>query len=178
MARRSTGQVVERKRSSGTVYALRVHAAGARRYETLGTAEEGWNRRRAEDELASIMAAVRAGTWQPRQVEQAPATVSETPNFHQFASEWFEANRAGWAERTVHDYQWALSYHLLPLFKSHRLDAITVEEVDRYRAAKLCEGKLASAQINKTSNGSPRSSKWPRSTATSRATPLGVSDAA
>jgi integrase len=132
------------------VYALRFYAAGSRRYETLGTAEEGWNRRRAEDELASILAAVRGGAWQPRQVEQAPGTVREAHNFHRFASEWFDANRAGWAERTVVDYQWALSYHLLPFFKGHRLDAITVEEVDRYRAAKLREGRLGPAQINKT----------------------------
>jgi hypothetical protein len=47
MARRSTGQVVERKRSRGTVYALRFIAGGERQYVTLGTAEEGWSRRRA-----------------------------------------------------------------------------------------------------------------------------------
>jgi integrase len=150
MSRRSTGQVVERKTKRGVVFALRFYAAGARRYETLGTADEGWNRRGAEDELASVMAAVRAGTWQPRRVDQSPATVREVPTFHEFASEWFEANRHGWAERTVKDYRWALSDHLLPFFQHHRLDEITVEEVDGYRAAKLREGKLAPAQINKT----------------------------
>ncbi|MGH2950730.1 MAG: phage integrase central domain-containing protein, partial [Solirubrobacterales bacterium] len=150
MARRATGQVVERRTKRGAVFALRFYAAGARRYETLGTADEGWNRRRAEDELASVMAAVRAGAWQPRQADQAPESMRATPTFHEFASEWFGANRAGWAERTVADYRWALTHHLLPYFAQHRLDAITVEEVDRYRATKLRERKLRPAQINKT----------------------------
>lgn len=72
------------------------------------------------------------------------------PTFHEFASEWFEASRHGWAERTIADYRYALTHHLLPHFARFRLSAITVEEVDRYRAAKLREGKLAPAQINKT----------------------------
>jgi hypothetical protein len=49
---------------------------------------------------------------------------------------WFEANRAGWAERTVADYGWALTHHLLPYFASYRL--------------KLSEGRLGGSQINKT----------------------------
>ena len=149
MARRSTGQVVTRKTKRGTVYALRFYAGGERHYVTLGTSEEGWNRRGAEDELAATMAAVRAGTWEPPK-PTAPVERTREPTFHEFASEWFEANRHGWAERTVADYRWALSYHLLPHFAKHRLTAITVEEVDRYKAAKLREGKLAPAQINKT----------------------------
>jgi integrase len=77
-------------------------------------------------------------------------TLADDLTFHEFASRWFEANRPGWAERTVSDYQWALSHHLLPYFADHRLTDITVEEVDRYRATKLHEGKLAPGQINKT----------------------------
>lgn len=46
--------------------------------------------------------------------------------------------------------EWALSYHLLPFFRDHRLDEITVAEVDRYKVAKLAEGKLGPAQINKS----------------------------
>ena len=150
MARRSTGQVIERRTKRGVVYALRFYAAGERRYETLGAAAEGWNRRRAEDELAAAMAAVRAGTWQPRQAEHAPESIREEPTFHQFASDWFNANRLGWAARTEADYLWALKHHLLPYFARYRLSEITVEEVDRYRAKQLREGRLAPAQINKT----------------------------
>jgi hypothetical protein len=39
----------------------------------------------------------------------------------------------------VDDYKWALSYHLLPRFKDHRLSEITVAEVDGYKAAKRRE---------------------------------------
>jgi integrase len=52
--------------------------------------------------------------------------------------------------RTVEDYEWALTCHLLPFFARHRLDAITVEDVDRYRAAKVREGRLTSNVVNKT----------------------------
>ncbi len=150
MARRSTGQVVTRKTKRGVVHALRFYAGGERHYLTLGTSEEGWNQRRAEDELAATMAAVRAGTWEAPKPTAPVERATAEPTFHAFASEWFEANRHGWAERTVADYRWALSYHLLPHFADYRLTAITVEEVDRYRAVKLRDGKLAPAQINKT----------------------------
>jgi len=150
MPRRSTGAVVERRTKRGVVYALRFFAAGQRRYETLGTSEEGYNRRRAEDELAAVMAAVRAGTWAPGVAEVSPVGDTADPTFHEFASEWFENNRAGWAERTEADYRWALTHHLLPHFAEYPLRSITVEEVDRYRAHKMREGKLAAAQVNKT----------------------------
>jgi integrase len=92
---------------------------------------------------------VERGIWRPEE----PGAVEgprEVPTFHEFAEEWFEANRHGWAPRTVSDYRWALSHHLLPHFKGRRLDEIAAEEVDRYRAAKLQEGRIAPAQINKT----------------------------
>ena len=75
--------VVERRTKRGVVYALRFYAAGERRYETLGTSEEGYNRRRAEDELAAVMAAVRAGTWAPRAVEIVLSTDNADPTFHE-----------------------------------------------------------------------------------------------
>ena len=150
MPRRSNGQTVTRKTKRGVVYALRFYVGGERHYITLGAAEDGWNQRQAEDELAATMAAVRAGTWEPPKPITPVERRAPEPTFHVFASEWFEANRHGWSERTVADYHWALSLHLLPHFAEHRLTAITVEEVDRYRAVKLREGKLAPAQVNKT----------------------------
>lgn len=150
MARRSTGQVVTRKTKKGTVYALRFYAAGERHYLTLGLDADGWTRRRAEDELASTMAGVRSGAWAPPSPTAKVERSKPEPTFHEFASEWFEANRHGWAERTVADYRWALTHHLLPHFAAFKLSAITVEEVDRYRSAKIRAGKLAPAQINKT----------------------------
>jgi integrase len=148
MARRATGQVVERRTKRGPVYALRFYAAGERRYETLGSDAEGWNRRRAEDELAAVMAAVRAGTWRPRTVQAAPD--NPDPTFHEYASEWYSKHEHGWRPNTRADYLWALSGHLLPYFRDHRLSEITVEEVDRYAAAKQREGKLSNNSINST----------------------------
>ena len=134
MVRRSTGQVIERRRKAGTVYALRFYAGQERHYVTLGTGEDGWNRRRAEDELAATMAAVRAGTWEPpRDIEPIAKPRSE-PTFHAFASQWLESRSGELRPRTVADYTWALSYHLLPRFKDYWLSQIGVAEVDAYKA--------------------------------------------
>ena len=65
MARRSEGQVVERHWKSGRGYALRFRAYGERQYLTLGLEAEGWDRKRAEEELANVMADVRRGLWTP-----------------------------------------------------------------------------------------------------------------
>src|SRR5262245_1528438 len=84
----------------------------------------------------------RAGVWhrhEPDPVEAPP----EVPTFHEFASEWFERHRPEWRENTAGDYKWSLSYHLLPFFRDHLLTQITPEEVDRYKAKKLREGKLS-----------------------------------
>jgi integrase len=147
MARKATGSVLEPK--DGRAWAIRFRAYGKRRYVALGTAADGWNRQKAEDELANVQADVRRGTWQPHE----PATVeapTQAPTFHEFASEWLEARRPELRPRTIKDYRWALSDHLLPFFKDHRLSEITAAEVDRYKMAKVREGKLAPAQINKS----------------------------
>lgn len=125
-------------------WAIRFRAYGKRHYITLGRPEEGWDRQRAESELRHILADVERGLWRPH--EPAPVEApAEVPRFHEFASEWLAARAPELRHRTVKDYEWALSYHLLPVFKEHTLEEITVREVDRYRAA-----KLGAAQINKT----------------------------
>lgn len=70
--------------------------------------------------------------------------------FHRFASDWFAESAAGWRESTRLDYTWQLELHLLPFFADHRLDEITVAEVDRYKGVKLAEKRLSPASINKT----------------------------
>jgi integrase len=148
--------VVERRRRGGRTFALRFQAYGRRRYLSLGTAEEGWTRRKAEDELANALADVRRGIWKPARstedTEHAPA-----PTFHEFASEWLATRRHEFAARTAEDYELALTHHLLPFFKDHRLSEITAQEVDRYKAAKvrereqaLVERPLSNRTINKT----------------------------
>jgi integrase len=50
----------------------------------------------------------------------------------------------------VLDYEWQLVRHLLPWFGRLPLSAISVQEVDRYRQAKVREGELSATSINKT----------------------------
>jgi len=79
------------------------------------------------------------------------------PTFQEFASRWFEGHvleggRAGegLAPKSREDLEWRLTRHLLPAFAERRLDEITVEDVDWYRAAKVRDAKLMRSSINKT----------------------------
>ena len=101
----------------------------------------------AEVELQNVLADVRRGIWIPPTPNPLPA-VEIDPTFWQFASEWFEATRANWSENTMKDYRWQLD-HLLPFFHAHKLSEISVAEVDRFTQAKLREGRLGPASINK-----------------------------
>ena len=88
MARRSEGQVVERHWKSGRGYALRFRAYGERQYLTLGPETEDWNRKRAEEELANVMADVRRGIWvppmrRPRRAGAAGEASDAMPTFGQ-----------------------------------------------------------------------------------------------
>ena len=156
MARPATGQVIVDKRRRSPTFGLRFRAYGRREYLALGTAAEGWTRAKAQTELQNILADVRRGIWRPPIVEVVPAP-REMPTFHAFASEWFERQTleggrrgSGLSAAGRDDLQWRLSSHLLPAFASRRLDQITVEDVDRYRLAKVREGNLGATSINKT----------------------------
>jgi integrase len=148
MPRRPTGEVIERDRRGGRVFALRFRAYGRRHFVTLGGAADGWTRAKAEAELRHVLADVERGLWVP-DVERA-ADAPASPTFHEFASEWLEARRGELRESTIADYTWQLSNHLLPFFHRHRLRQITVAEVDRYRAFKVREQVLSAESINKT----------------------------
>ena len=147
MARKATGQVVIRRTKHGHTYALRFRAYGQRRYLTLGLAEDGWTRTKAGQELANVLADVRRGIWQPPDPSAVP---KQAPTFHRFASEWLEARTPELRPKTTENYRWALVHYLLPYFADFTLSAITVEHVDRYKTAKLREGRLGPNQINTT----------------------------
>jgi integrase len=144
MARRPTGQVIppDGKQRS---WAIRFRAYGKREFVSL----PGMNRQEAEAELRHVLADVERGTWRRYEPEPVEAP-TEVPTFHEFASEWLDSRRGELAPRTVADYKWALSYHLLPFFKGHRLSEIKIPEVNRYKAAKVRDGVIAASQINKT----------------------------
>lgn len=156
MARKATGQVIEVAGAGSRTFALRFRAYGKRHYVTLGSAADGWTQRKAGEELANVMADVRRGIWRPESKPDVGGPTQE-PTFHEFASEWLDARRHEFAARTAEDYELALSHHLLPFFKDHRLSEITAQEADRYKAAKvrerekeLVERPLSNRTINKT----------------------------
>jgi integrase len=163
MPRPSTGHVrVDTRRRSPT-FEARFRAYGKKRSVRLGTIAEGWTETTAKIELENILADVRRGIWQPPIVEvvQAPR---EIPTFHVFASEWFtrqslEGGRrgTGLTESGKADLQWRLTNHLLPAFRAKRLDQITVEDVDRYRLAKVAEGRAIQAAA---ANGKPLTDEY------------------
>lgn len=145
------GQVLERCWKQGRGYALRFHAYGERQYLTLGMQNEGWTRRRAETELANILADVRRGTWIPpqrgRRVGAREDGAPVEPTFHEFASSWHAAREGEVSPRT-HEYErWALGYHLLPYFANWRLSEIDIEAVDGYRRYKVQQAEQRRAMI-------------------------------
>jgi hypothetical protein len=65
------------------------------------------------------------GDMEPHEPEpvEPPAAA---PTFHEFATEWLAVRSPELRPRTVDDYTWALSYHLLPFLKDYRLGAYPV----------------------------------------------------
>jgi integrase len=138
MARRATGAVVEHEGKDGlTYYALRFRAYGKRRYLSLGPV----TRTQAERALAHTLADVERGIWQPAQEPEPPSEPEPDLTFHQYAEQWWLEHQGEWSPNTLADYRWRLEQHLIPFFGEHELSAITIAEVDRYKAAKLAEAE-------------------------------------
>jgi integrase len=147
MARRSEGQVVERHWKSGRGYALRFRAYGERQYLTLGLETEGWDRKRAEEELANVMADVRRGFWTPptrrRRVEEHGSQGLSADGellFGPFARRVIAQREGEVSASYFRIMHWGLS-HLLPYFADWPLAEIDVEAVDAYRAFKVEESE-------------------------------------
>src|SRR5262245_22732514 len=141
MARKATGQIVERRGRRGTSFGLRFRAYGDRHYVTAAAA----TRQDAEVELQNILADVRRGIWRPPVTAEPEAPKAE-PTFHEFASEWLAARQLeGLADKTIVDLRWSLVNHLLPHFASFRLSEITPQEIDRYKVAKIREREAIEA---------------------------------
>lgn len=143
MSTRPEGQVMERSGGRGKVYALRFQAYGQRRYLTLGTATEGWTRRRADAELQNVLADVRRATWVPPSASGRWRRASEVENANLFgalAQALLLARRGEVAPATIRYMQWALA-HLMPYFADWPLQEIDVRAVDAYRAHKVKESQ-------------------------------------
>jgi integrase len=149
--RKSTGGVVApsgRRKS----WSIRFRAYGRRHTLALGRPEDGWNRTRAEEALADVLAEIRLGTWEaPRtRAEEEAAAPATVPGFREFATDWLDDLRPALRPTTITGYEWCLSYHLLRHFRDLPVDAFTIDAVDRYRTAKLREGRLSASSVNKT----------------------------
>jgi integrase len=155
MPRRSTGGVRIDTRRKEPVFELRFRANGQRRFQRLGTPAEGWTREKAEAALRHVLADVERRIWQPPIPEPVEET-REVPSFHRFATDWLERavveggrRGGGLTANGKEDLEWRLSNHLLKAFASKRVDAITIEDVDRFRLTKVKEGKLSPSSVNK-----------------------------
>lgn len=155
MPRAAVGSVVERSGAHGVTFALRFRCDGRRHYLTLGAAADGWTRQRAEVELQNVQADVRRGLWHPPATDPEPAAPREVPTFDDAAREWLAAlmveggrGGRGLSPAGAADLRWRLS-HLRPTFGRTRVDAITVEDVDRFRRSKVAAGRLNATSINK-----------------------------
>jgi len=102
--------------------------------------------------MALIVAEIRDGTWR----EALPKRLAAAQRFAAFAMEWLalrclEGGRggAGLTQASQAELRWALD-HLLEHFAQMPVDAITVADVDRYRLAKVSQGRLSAGSINKT----------------------------
>ncbi len=150
MARPATGSVVAPKGTRKS-WQIRYRVNGKRITESIGRPEDGVTRTRAEEVLADRLAEVRLGTWKPQRPEPA-APVADTGAivFHDFAEDWLESRKPELRPQSIEDLTWCLEHHLLDFFGPMPIDAISIAEVDRYKAGKLTEGRIAPAQINKT----------------------------
>lgn len=148
MAARPRGHVVERRLKSGRSYAIRFHASGRRRYLTLGRESEGWTRRRAEDELANVLADVRRGLW----VESLPGARRSRRKekreilFAAFADYLLAERRHQLSDAMCTYLEWGL-WHLRPVFNHWLLRDIDAEAVDIYRARKVEEAEVLRAAL-------------------------------
>ena len=107
-------------------------------------------RERAEQELRTCSRTCAAGSGGHRTPTPAPEPAKD-PTFHEFASEWFEANEGAWRPNDTRGLRMAAHRTICcRSSRSHQLSQITIAEVDRYRAAKVREGVLSATSINKT----------------------------
>lgn len=144
MARKPTGQIIERTGPRGRVFAIRYRAAGKRWYETLNVK----TRDEADDALAGVRDRLREGTWTPP--ESAPPIITvptEDVLFDEFAAEWLAGRQAeGLAAKTLSDFRWSLTLHLLPYFADYPVSAISVRVIDAYKTDKARERTAIEAE--------------------------------
>ncbi len=130
--RQLAGEVREYRSKSGIVtYSVRVRVRGNRINVRLGSELQGWNRPLADLELARTIAEIEAGVWRPPVPDLDPE--EHDPQFHEFATVWFDRHSVDLDQSTKTNYGHVLTRYILPEFKDHRLTEITYEAVQRWR---------------------------------------------
>jgi integrase len=153
--KRGRGEIRVHERVDGRLtYSIRFRVNGKRQCMTLGTDKDGRNDRKAERKLEDVLAALRAGVWEP----QAPTEVTDPADmtFHEFASRWWSARKGGLRHKSQLDYEWRLRKHLLPFFVDYAVSEIDLALVERYREEKLMERERIKAA---TAAGQPLRNK-------------------
>lgn len=150
---RQEGEVVERHWKRGRGYALRFRAYGERRYVSLGFERDGWDRRRAEEELQNILADVRRGLWVPPRRGTARDRDGgweerEVPTLGRFAADLVASNEGQISEATTKQRRWALA-HAAPLLGDLRLDEVDVRCIDEFRDLKIKESEARARAIER-----------------------------
>jgi integrase len=164
LGERCENNVLERPYGGSKVFALRFRAYGRRRYLTLGTPEDGWTRRRGEEEMDVIRAEVERGTWVPPAPRHLAAVGDrgrgdDAAPFGSFAMSQVKERQSEVRPATSEYWDWALG-HLLPFFADSPLTKIDVWAVDAYRLHKLEESEDRRRRL---AEGRPRTDALGRS---------------
>jgi integrase len=136
--------VIEYEGKRGKVLRIKyLDAAGRQVKETLGRADEGWTRRKAEAELRARLTDVRREGR--RKIEPV--------RFDTFTAEWLATVPAakGLKRSTREGYAGIINGHLNPAFGALKLESIDVGKVEAYVAAKRRAG-FAPRTINRHLN--------------------------
>ena len=118
MGRKATGQVIERERKRGRTYALRFRAYGNRPVPHPWDSRGRLDLREGRGTPTAHACGCGARDLGAARARARDREARPEPTFHEFPSEWFEANKGEWRENTRLDYEWQLTHHLLPFFRA------------------------------------------------------------
>jgi integrase len=133
--RRDAGTVVWYEGKRGRVVRIRYHDAdGVRVLETLGAERDGWTDRKAEAALRERLVDVK----RERRRKLSPIV------FGEFAQKWLETypDAKGLKRSTRESYTTIVERHLIPAFGKLPLDAVDLDELERYLARKRRAGSV------------------------------------
>src|SRR5262245_11635517 len=128
----------------GDVWYVKFRDASGRQVkQRLGTAAQGWNRRKAQSELRARLVAVEMEGY------QRPEPVT----FGSLAREWLDSYPAakGLKRSTTKGYTAIVEKHLVPAFGTFKPNEVTVECIERYLATRRREG-LSAGSLNRQLN--------------------------